>query len=204
MYYNGIDYINITTERQGRPMKERTRRKAPLGIIEIILGLILTILGIYTLTKPVAAASGYSLIFGAAAVLSGVRELFYFMFLEHKGGFAPKAALCAGVLSIAAGVLFALDLDGGSFALLFLLPFWVILFCVSRAVNLRELRYACSEILYRYLFAVYLIAAQLGIALLLSPILDFSNLQIGYITGVALIVLGNGSLVQAVRRLEKN
>ena len=75
------------------------RNRKLLGIGELILGILLILLGIFTFIRPAAAMTGAAVIYGLFALISGILDIIYYVRLEQRTGFAPVFSLIGGVLA---------------------------------------------------------------------------------------------------------
>ena len=72
-------------------------RKA-LGWGEFILGILLIIIGIYTLIKPYSTIRGVTFIYGLAALITGIIDIIFYVKLENRFGVSPVPALVGGII----------------------------------------------------------------------------------------------------------
>ncbi len=175
-------------------------KKGWLCWIELLLGVSFILLGIYTLIKPDEVLSGFFIVYGIGAIFSGVRDILYYIQLDAKTGFAPKASFIIGAVNMFLGVLFIFT-NFGSYMLGLIVPLWFILTCVSRIIHLKQVRYPSSEATYWFSLISYSIGIVLGGALLTAL---FSSTNIARIIAIFLIVFGTGSLVLALNRLDRD
>lgn len=78
------------------------RNRKAVGWGELIVGVLLIILGIYTFIRPAAALEGATLIYGIFALVTGIMDIVYYVKLEQRTGFAPTISLISGIISVIA------------------------------------------------------------------------------------------------------
>ena len=62
------------------------RSRKAVGWGELIVGVLLIILGIYTFIRPAAALEGATLIYGIFALVTGIMDIVYYVKLEQRTG----------------------------------------------------------------------------------------------------------------------
>ena len=80
-------------------MKKRSR----FGWMELIVGILLILLGMYSIVRPGSMLTGIVMIYGAVAVITGIADLVFYMRVGHHIGFGPTISLVTGVLSVMTG-----------------------------------------------------------------------------------------------------
>ena len=66
------------------------RSRKAVGWGELIVGVLLIILGIYTFIRPGAALEGATLIYGIFALVTGIMDIVYYVKLEQRTGFSTS------------------------------------------------------------------------------------------------------------------
>ncbi len=120
------------------------KNKRAVGWIELILGILLIILAIYSFISPATALTGFTLLYGILALITGVVDIVFYVQLERHTGFGPVLSLVSGILSILAGILIVFNLSAGTWVLVILFPIWFIAHCISR---LTHLPFICNQFL---------------------------------------------------------
>ena len=72
---------------------------------ELITGILLILLGIYSLIRPVGMLTGVTIIYGLFAVITGIADIAFYVRMERRTGFGPAVSLVTGILSVLAGIL---------------------------------------------------------------------------------------------------
>ena len=72
---------------------------------ELITGILLIFLGIYSLIRPVGILTGVTVIYGLFAVITGIADIAFYVRMERRTGFGPAVSLVTGILSVLAGIL---------------------------------------------------------------------------------------------------
>ncbi|QQO10973.1 HdeD family acid-resistance protein [Breznakiella homolactica] len=175
------------------------KRRSTFGWIELILGILLIVLGILTFRNPVSALGSFVVIYGIAAIVSGIADIVLYVRLQRRTGFGPATAIISGILSILVGILLLFNINAGVFAFSFLFPIWFIVHCIARLSNLPLIRAIGGNGAYWWSMIINILGLILGIVLLFNPFA--SALSMVYLIGIYLVVLGIGSIVTAFSRL---
>ena len=102
------------------------RRRSRYGWLELIEGILLILLGIYTLFNPGNTIRGITVVYGILAVITGISDIVFYAKTEHYVGFAPTVALISGILSLLAGLMLLMYPNAGELIMTLLLPIWFI------------------------------------------------------------------------------
>lgn len=165
---------------------------APLFII----GTVLLLLGIFTFVRPESVLTGAVVIYGIVAVVTGVFDIVVYARLCTFTGFAPMMSLISGIMSVMCGVLLLSDPNMGKWALVILLPVWLIAHCVSELAHINPLYRLGGRFFYCFTMAVNILGLILGFFMLLSPAMSFVTLRaVCYMLGFYLVLLGIESIV---------
>lgn len=81
------------------------RNRSRFGWIELIEGILLIILGIFSFLRPDSMLSGFVMFFGLIALCIGILDIIFYVRTEEHVGFAPTIALMSGCLSVLAGLM---------------------------------------------------------------------------------------------------
>jgi len=174
-------------------------QKSKFGWMELILGILLIILGIYTFANPFTALTSVVIIYGLVSIITGIADIVFYVKLERRTGFGPSVSLIAGILSILAGLLILLSPGAGKWMFAVFFPIWFIAHCVSRLANLGFMRVVAGIAYYYFSLVVNILGLLLCFMLILNPWI--SVMSISYIVGFYLILLGVGSIVMAFSNL---
>lgn len=165
---------------------------APLFII----GTVLLLLGIFTFVRPESVLTGAVVIYGIVAVVTGVFDIVFYARLCTFTGFAPMMSLISGIMSVMCGVLLLSDPNMGKWALVVLLPVWLIAHCVSELAHINPLYRLGGRFFYCFTMTVNILGLILGFFMLLSPAMSFITLSaVCYMLGFYLVLLGVESIV---------
>lgn len=110
--------------------------KRSFGWAELIIGLLLIFLGIFTLARPEGMLTGVIVIYGIIAVILGVSDIVLYVKLEKFTGFGPMMSLISGILSVMCGIMLIANPNVGKWALTIMMPVWFIAHCISRLAHL--------------------------------------------------------------------
>ena len=89
------------------------RRRSRYGWLELIEGILLILLGIYTLCNPGSMLRGITFAYGLLAVITGISDIVFYAKTEHYIGFGPTIALVTGILSLLAGLMLLMYPNAG-------------------------------------------------------------------------------------------
>ena len=168
------------------------RRRSGFGWLELIIGVLLILLGIFTFIRPGQALTGLVVIYGVIAVIMGIADIVLYVQAERYTGFGP-------IVSLISGILLLVYPNAGKWVLSLLFPIWFIAHCISRLCHLSAIRIMAGNGIYYFTLVINIIGLVLGIMMVLSPVV--SLLSISYIVGLYLILLGIDSVVMAFSRM---
>ena len=153
------------------------RRRSRYGWLELIEGILLILLGIYTLCNPGGMLRGITFAYGFLAVITGISDIVFYAKTERYIGFGPTIALVTGELIMT-----------------LLLPIWFIAHSVSRLTHIPLVRLA-GKFYYYFTLIVNILGIILGCLMIIWPwVALFST---GFIIGGYLILLGIDCVVMA-------
>ena len=172
------------------------KRRSGYGWLELIMGILLILLGIFTFIRPTETLTGVVIIYGIIAVLTGIADIVFYIKIDRHMGFVPTISLISGLLSVMAGVMLLAYPAAGTWVLSLLFPIWFIVHCISRLSHLNIIRMTAGNFYYGFTLIVNIIGLVLGVIMILNPII--SIISVGYIIGAYLILLGIESVVVAL------
>ena len=138
------------------------RRRSGYGWFELIIGIMLVVLGIFTFIRPGSTLTGIVILYGLVAVITGISDLIFYVRTERYTGFGPAVSLISGIFSIMAGVMLLVYPGAGRWVMVLLLPIWFIAHCVSRLSHLNFIRMTAGEIYYWFALIVNIIGHYSG------------------------------------------
>ena len=167
-------------------------RFSPLQLAE---GVLLILLGLGVLFYPGRMLSGFIMICGGVAVVTGILDIVHFVRVERYMGFGPVLSMVSGTLSVMTGIMLLAHPDAGKWVLAVLFPIWFIAHCISRLASLNSSRFFMSRASYYCRLVLDSLGLILGFCMLFDPITSLVSLQ--YIAAAYLILLGIDCLVEA-------
>ena len=176
------------------------RRRSGYGWFELIIGIMLVVLGIFTFIRPGSTLTGIVILYGLVAVITGISDLIFYVRTERYTGFGPAVSLISGIFSIMAGVMLLVYPGAGRWVMVLLLPLWFIAHCVARLAHLPFLRMFAGTGYYYFTLVVNCIGLLLGVLMIVNPLV--SLISSGYVIGGYLLLLGLDSLVFAFTLLD--
>ena len=84
------------------------RKRTEFGWMELILGIILTILGIFTMIRPESMLNSIVICYGIVAAVSGIADIIFYVKMERHMGVVPTVSLTSGILSTLLGMMLIL------------------------------------------------------------------------------------------------
>ena len=160
------------------------KRRSGFGWMELIIGIALAALGIFTFVYPDNAVTTLVIIYGIIAIITG---------------FGPTVSLISGILSVMAGVMLLVYPNAGKWVLSLLFPIWFIAHCLSRLSHLNTIRFIAGNFVYWFTMIVNIIGLVLGIVMIFSP--NISVAAVAYIVGAYLVLFGIDCIILAFSRI---
>lgn len=177
------------------------RRRYLYGVMELFLGFLLILLGIFTFINPSSALHSFTYFYGIIAIVSGIISIIFYIAMERRTGFGPMFYVISGVLDILLGIVLMTNIWAGWFAVAFMMPFWFIFLCVSRLCQLGFIRLYAGTGGFLLTLIINLAGLILGFYLLLNPIV--SLLTLTYLIGFYLLSSGLEVIIYAAGHLKK-
>lgn len=169
--------------------------------MELIIGILLILLGIFTFIRPGSMLTGIVIIYGVIAVITGIQDIITYVRVEKYTGFGPTLSLVSGILSVMCGIMLLIYPNAGKWVLSLLFPIWFIAHCISRLSHVNVRRLTGGKFSYYFTLIVNIIGLVLGIFMFFYPVLTFMTMRVmGYIAAVYLVLLGIDSIVLACRK----
>ena len=112
------------------------RQRSSYGWLELVIGILLSVLGIYSFFRPVDYLTTLIVIYGIAALVTGIADIVFYCKMERHIGFAPTISLATGVLGVMAGLVLMVHPGAGRWAIGLFFPLWFIAHCISRLTHL--------------------------------------------------------------------
>lgn len=163
--------------------------------IEIIEGILLILLGIFSFIRPRSVLTGIVAVCGLIAVITGVKDIVLYIRTGRYTGFAPTVALVTGVLSVMCGFMLLVYPGAGRWIFSLLFPIWFLAHCISGLSRLNVIRFREGKFAYYFTLIVNVIGLVLGFMMLVNPF--YSLLSAGHLIGGYLILLGIDSIIMA-------
>lgn len=165
--------------------------------VELIEGILLILLGFYSISHPGSAMTGVVLLYGLVAIVTGIADIVFYVKVEEHTGFGPTVSLVSGVLSVMAGVMLLIYPQAGMWILTLLIPIWFLAHCISRLCRLRYVRMMGWKTWYYSSLVINIIGIILGCLMIVRPWITVMSAD--WLICFYLILLGVDSIVLAVR-----
>ncbi len=171
------------------------KSRSSFGWLELIIGILLILLGVFTIVKPGIALTGLVVVYGIMALIMGIADIVLYVRVERYTGFGPMVSLISGILSVMTAIMLLVYPNAGKWVLSLLFPIWFIAHCISRLSQLNTIRITAGNGMYYFTMVVNIIGVVLGFIMIINPL--FSMLSVSYIVSIYLILLGVDSLAMA-------
>lgn len=168
--------------------------------MDFILGVLFIALGVAVFLRPGMALSGFVVLYGLGALLTGLVDIVLYILVRRLTGFRPPISLLMGIVNVVISILIFLNIDTGKLVLSLLFPVWLIAHCIARISNLVCARKLMDRFEFVFTLVVNAVGIVLGLILLFSRFA--AMFSIVYIVGFSLIVNGIGSITSALGRLK--
>ena len=165
------------------------KMRSGFGWMELIIGIALAVLGIFTFVYPDNAVTTLVVIYGIIAVITGIADVVLYVRVEKHIGFGPTVSLISGILSVMAG----------KWVISLLFPIWFIAHCISRLSHLNTIKYIAGNFVYWFTMIVNIIGLVLGVVMIFSP--NISIAAVAYIVGAYLVLFGIDCIIIAFSRI---
>lgn len=153
---------------------------------QLILGILLLLLGIFTLIHIDTTLTAFVYVYGIASILFGIIEIAMFISLSSRSDWSPASALIMGILNIVMGILLLSDVWVGMLAMSFLFPFWMIFMCITRLCNLSVVRRLAGNGAFWFSLIVNVLGMLAGFVLLFFP--GVSMITLSYLIAFYLLL----------------
>ena len=163
--------------------------------MELIVGIALAALGIFTFVYPDNAVTTLVIIYGIIAIITGIADVVLYVRVDKHLGFGPTVSLISGILSVMAGAMLLVYPN----VLSLLFPIWFIAHCLSRLSHLNTIRFIAGNFVYWFTMIVNIIGLVLGIVMIFSP--NISVAAVAYIVGAYLVLFGIDCIILAFSRI---
>ncbi|QIK69106.1 hypothetical protein G7062_01880 [Erysipelothrix sp. HDW6C] len=170
-----------------------------LSIIEMITGVLLVVLGVYTMYNPNAIIGGVIVAFAILAIASGISDIAFYFEFESRTGAAPLISLLGAILSIIAGVLMLFNINLSLTVVTMLLPFWFIAHSISRIAASSIIRSVGGESSFWLSLIVSVLGIITGFMLLFNPVASLATTII--LVSFYLMAGGISSFVNGISHL---
>ena len=81
------------------------KSRSSFGWLELIIGILLILLGVFTIVKPGVALTGLVVVYGIVALIMGIADIVLYVRVERYTGFGPMVSLISGILSVMTAIM---------------------------------------------------------------------------------------------------
>lgn len=174
-------------------------RRSIYAWASLILGILMIVLGVFTVMHPGKMLTAVVVIYGISALVSGISDMVSVGKWGTATGFVPFASLITGMLGVLAGVMLIAFPNAGKFVLGLLLPIWFIAHCLSRLATVYSARFLIGTG-WTVLFTIIdVLGVVLGVVMIFSP--KLSQSAVGLIIAFYLFLVGIEHIAEAFTNL---
>ena len=138
------------------------KREGGFGWSELIAGILLILLGVFTFARPESMLSGLVVVYGIIAIALGIEDIVVYVRLSRFTGFGPMLSLIAGILSVMCGIMLLANPNVGKWALTILMPIWFIAHCISGLTRVNLVRLIGNSFYYYFSLLLNILGLILG------------------------------------------
>ena len=153
--------------------------RSGFGVSQFIMGLCLIVLGVFTFLSPRSIFTGVAVVYGVAAVITGICDIVIYIKEERFTGFGPVVSLISGIFSMMTGIALLAYPGIAEWIVALLFPLWFITHCISRLTHTALIRFIAGDFYYYFSLIVNILGLALGFLMLLRPVLTF--VAVGYL-----------------------
>lgn len=172
--------------------KMDTNRKFNWGYL--IVGIMFIIVSLIAFRDPASSLIAIVMVFGVAAIVKGLFELFYRYKLKEFTGNKATSLIVIGVLDIIVGILLLFNLGVSVSMLPYFFAVWFIVDSIGD-ISLASVYKAVSPAYYWFMVIINILGVILGIMLLFNPLT--SALTLAYLVGFYFMMTGIMYIVAA-------
>lgn len=175
--------------------------RSTFGWSELIIGLLMTALGIYTFVHPQNILTGAIVAYGIIIIAMGIYDIVVYARVSRFTGFGPMLALVSGILSVMCGIMLIANPGIGKWALTVLMPLWFIAHSIAGLTRSNFIKLVGNSFYYYLSLILNILGLVIGFIMIFSPALSFFTLRIAvYIVAIYLVLFGIGSIIAAFAR----
>lgn len=171
------------------------RGRSGFGWSQFLMGICLILLGVFTFLQPRSMFTGIAVLYGIAAVITGICDIVIYIKAERFTGFGPAVSLISGILSIMTGIALLAYPGIAERIISILFPLWFITHCISRLAHVGIIRLMGGTFYYYFSVIVNTIGLVLGFMMLFQPFLALFT--VGYLVAFLLLAFGVDCILMA-------
>ena len=171
------------------------RGRSGFGWSQFLMGICLILLGAFTFLRPRSIFTGIAVLYGIAAVITGICDIVIYIKEERFTGFGPAVSLISGIMSIMTGIALLAYPGIAEWVVAILFPLWFITHCISRLAHVGIIRLMAGNSYYYFCLIVNTIGLVLGFLMLFQPFITFFT--VGYLVAFLLIAFGIDCILMA-------
>lgn len=171
------------------------KQQKDINWIELIIGVVCVLIGIYTFARPHQALNGFAVAYGILAIIMGIADIAFYVHMERHTGFGPVVEMITGILNIFIGFFLIVYSEISVLVASVFFPIWIIAHSIGRLLNINVIKFFGSKAKYYATLIVNIAGLVLGLLALFNPFL--SVFSVAVLIALYLIITGAGSLLFA-------
>lgn len=168
-------------------------KRSSFGWMEILLGILMVIMGIYSLANPVESLGVIVVAYAIVVIVNGIANFVMYCRLERHGGFGSAMMIVSGVLNLLIGVLLLFNVGAGAIALGILFPIWFLIHCISRLSNMDFVKSVGSKFEYWVALIANILGLIFALMILFNPFAG--AIALIYFVALYLLIEGFSSII---------
>ena len=175
------------------------KKRSGFGWLELVEGILLILLSIYTIIWPDRALTSWIVLYGLIAVIMGVADILLYIRVERFTGFGPIISLVSGALSVMTGVMLLVYPNAGKWVMSLLFPLWFLAHCIGRLSGLHTVRLWAGDFTYYFTLIMNVLGLILGGLMLVDPLVSWLSAR--YLVSFYMVLLGVDCVILAFSKL---
>src|SRR5699024_8210439 len=119
------------SHRRRRSAMKGMKGRSGFGVSQLIMGLCLIVLGVFTFLSPRSIFTGVAVVYGVAAVITGICDIVIYIKEERFTGFGPVVSLISGIFSMMTGIALLAYPGIAEWIVAMLFQLWFITTCIA-------------------------------------------------------------------------
>ncbi len=175
-------------------------RKNIFCVVELIIGVLMIALGVYTFVNPSGVMDGFARAYAVLAIISGIRDIVFYCKAGRYTGFRSILSVITSIIGIMSGVALFVYPGAGAIIISLIIPMWFISHSVFQLANLDIIKEFMTKGHYLVSLIGGIIGLILGIVAIFYPIISVTVAAVAI--ALYLIATGVMSIIIGISQLE--